>query len=118
MFVHMILSESLNLLLPNVAWWILHYEPDCLQKRLICYLQGQGQSEGYIIKVGLSNMSSELLILLQLNFGLTVHHHRLDCLVKGLDCSLVVKVKVRGKVQNSECSSAQYLNCQTFCNQT
>ena len=55
-------------------------------------------------------MSSELLILLQLNFGLTVHHHRLDCLVKGLDCSVVVEVKVTEKVHNSsECSSGRYL---------
>ena len=23
-----------------------HYEPDCLPKRLVCYLQGQGHSEG------------------------------------------------------------------------
>ena len=40
--------------------------------------------------------------------------------MKRLDCSVVVKVKVTGKVQNSsECSLEQYLhNRWTFCNQT
>ena len=28
------------------------------------------------------------------------HHHKLDCLLKSFDCSVVVKVKVTGKVQN------------------
>ena len=52
----------------------------------------------------LFNMLSELAILLQL--VLVVHHHKVDCLVKRLDCSVAVKVKVTGKVQNSsECSS-------------
>ena len=67
----------------------------------------------HIIKISLSNISSELLILLQLNLALMAHHHKLDCPVKRLDCSVVVKVKVTGKVQNSnECSSRRYLlNC-------
>ena len=30
-----------------------------------------------------------------------VHHHKVDCPVKRLDCSVVVKVKVTEKVQNS-----------------
>ena len=38
--------------------------------------------------------------------GLVAQHHKLDCPVKRLDCSVVVKVKVTEKVQNSsECSS-------------
>ena len=47
-------------------------------------------------------VSSEVL-------GLVAHHIiKLDCLVKRLDCSVVVKVKVTEKVQNSsECSSGQ-----------
>ena len=37
--------------------------------------------------------------------GLMVHHHKVDCLVKILDSSVVVQVKVTGKVQNScKCS--------------
>ena len=49
-----------------------------------------------------------------------VHHHKMDCLVKRLDCSVMVQVKVTGKVQNSsECLSGRYLlSCWTFCNQT
>ena len=48
------------------------------------------------------------------------HHQKLDCPVKRLDCSVVVKVQVTKKVQNSsECSSGRYLpSCRTFCNQT
>ena len=48
------------------------------------------------------------------------HHHKVDCILKRLDCSVVVKVKVTEKVQNSsECSSQRYLlNRWTFCNQT
>ena len=61
-----------------------------------------------IIKIILFNILSELLILLQL--GLMAHHLKVDCLVKRLDCSVLVKVKVTEKVQNSsECSSGQYL---------
>ena len=47
-------------------------------------------------------------------------HCKMDCLVKRLDCSVVVKVKVTEKVQNSsECSSGWYLlSCWTLCNQT
>ena len=47
-------------------------------------------------------------------------NHELDCFVKRLDCSVVVKVKVTGKVKNSsECSSQRYLlNRWSFCNQT
>ena len=47
-------------------------------------------------------------------------NHELDSLVKRLDCSVVVKVKVTGKVKNSsECSSQRYLLQRwTVCNQT
>ena len=47
-------------------------------------------------------------------------NYELNCLVKRLDCSVVVKVKVTGKVKNSsECSSQRYLlNRWTFCSQT
>ena len=53
-------------------------------------------------------MFSELLILSQLKqIGLMAPNHELDCLVKRLDCSVVVKVKVTGKVKNSSECSAQ-----------
>ena len=47
-------------------------------------------------------------------------NYELDCLVKRLDCPVVVKVKVTGRVQNSsECLSERYIfNRLTFCNQT
>ena len=47
-------------------------------------------------------------------------NYELNCLVKRLDCSVLVKIKVTGKVENSsDCSSQRYLlNRWTFCNQT
>ena len=105
-----------------------HFEPDYLQKRLICCLhgqvvcclQGQGHSEGSDFK----NMTFWYIFWtadpFATKFGLLVHHLWLDCLVKRLDCSVAVKLKVAEKVQNcSECSSGRYLlNCWTFCNRT
>ena len=72
----------------------------------------------HIIKILLSKIFSELLILLQLGF--MVHYHKLNRLVKRFDCSVVVKAKVTEKVQNSsECSWGWYLlGCLTFCNKT
>ena len=64
----MISSKSPNLLWPNLVWWrIIHYKPDCLPKRLVCCLQGQGHSEESCNQNVTSGISSELLILLQLN---------------------------------------------------
>ena len=47
-------------------------------------------------------------------------NYELDCFVKRLDCSVVVKVKVTGKIKNSsECSTQRYLlNRWSFCNET
>ena len=44
-----------------------HHEPDCLRKRLIFCLQGQGHTEGSYSQNMTFCMSSELLTLLQLN---------------------------------------------------
>ena len=51
-----------------------------------------------------------------IKLGLMAHYHKLDCLVKRSGCSIVVKGKVTGKVQNSgECSPGLYfLNCKPF----
>ena len=98
-----------------------HHKPECLSKRLICCLQGQSHSEGSCHQRRLSNICSQLPILLQLKyFGLMAPNHDLDCLVKRLDCSVVVKVKVTGKAQNSsECWSQRYLlNCWAYCKQS
>ena len=74
----------------------------------------------HIIKIWLSNISSELLVLLQLNL---VWWHIIISLValwKKLDCLVVVKVRLTRKFQNlSECSSGWYLlNFWIYCNQT
>ena len=92
-------------------------------RRLVCFLRFRVTVKDHIIKMSLSNRSSELLILLQLNLVLMAHHHKLDCLVKRLDCSVVVKIKVKKKKKvqsSSECSPGQYplLNCWIFCHQT
>ena len=58
-----------------------------------------------IIKIRLFKILSELLILLQLNL-VWWHIIIVGSLVKRVDCSVMVKVKVTEKVQNSsECSS-------------
>ena len=84
-----------------------HHEPDCLRKRLIFCLQGQGHTEGSYSQNMTFCMSSELLILLELN-------------LVWLNCSDVVKVKDTREVQNSsDWASGQYLlNCWTLCSQT
>ena len=51
------------------------------------------------------NILSELLIFFATKLGLLAHRHKMDCLVKRLDFSVMFKVKVTEKVQNSgECS--------------
>ena len=95
-----------------------HHEPDCLPKWLVCCLQGQSHSEGSCDQ----NLTFWYIFWAVDPFAvkLAAHHHKLDCFVKRLDCSVVVEVKVTGKVQNfSDCSSGGFLlNCWTFCNQT
>ena len=111
MFVQMISSESVNLLLPSLLrWWIIMSQI-ILQKDWFAVCMVKVTVNDHIIKILLSKIFSELLILLQLGF--MVHYHKLNCLVKRFDCSVVVKVKVAEKVQNSsECSSGRYfLGC-------
>ena len=97
-----------------------HCETDFLPERLVCCLQGQGHSK----ELQNQNMTLQYVFWTADPFatklGLMTHHHKLGCLVKRLDCSVVVKVKVTEKVQNSsECLCGRYLlNCWTFCDQT
>ena len=113
----MISSESRKLLLPNLVWWCIIMSQIVFQEDWFAVFEAKVTVKDNIIKRWLSNMSSELLILLQLNL---VWWHIILSLWKKLDWSVVVKVKVTEKVQNSsDCSSGQYLiNCWTFCNQT
>ena len=76
-----------------------------------------GGGFGYIVSIMIGLLSSrshnpnmtfsfELPIPFTTNLGLVAYHQKLDCLMKRLDCSVVVKVEVTGRVQNSsECSS-------------
>ena len=76
-----------------------HHEPDCGSKRFVCYLQGQGYSEGSC------NHNMTFLHILwssdpfATKLGLITCYHKLDCPMNWLDCSVVVKVT--GKVANS-----------------
>ena len=45
-----------------------HCEPECLSERLLFCLQGQGQNKDFMMKIWLSCIFSELLILLRLNW--------------------------------------------------
>ena len=95
--------------------------PDCLPKRLLCCLQGQGQdhSEGSYNQNVTFWYISWTADPFATKFGLMAHRHKLDRLVKRLNCSVVVKVKVTRKVQNSSgCLSGWYLwNFWNFRNQ-
>ena len=53
-FVQMISSESLSLLQPNLVLVTHHHEPDCLPKKWVCCLEGQGHTvKDHIIKIWL-----------------------------------------------------------------
>ena len=83
-----------------------HHEPECLSKKWFAVFKVKVTVKDNKIKKWLSIFwnagHSEL--------GLMAHRHELDCLVKRLDCSVLVKVKVTRKVQNSSwCSSGRYL---------
>ena len=106
-----------------------HHEPECLLKRLVCCLQGQGHSEGscnwnmpsYIYIFIYIYISFELLIHLQWN--LVWWHIIISWIVlwKGWNALLWSRSRLQGRFRQSfsECSSGWYLlNCWTFCNQT
>ena len=95
-----------------------HYEPDCLSKRLVCCLQGQGHNN--IIKIWLFNILSELLILLQAKLGLMVHHHKVDCLWKDWIALLWSRSRSQKRFRIPVNVHLEWylLSCWTFCNQT
>ena len=113
----MIFSESFNLLPPNLVWWCIIISQIVFQKDWFVVFK---------VKVTVKdNQSTFWYIILTADpfatkLGLMLRHHKVECPVKRLDCSVVVKVKVTGNVQNSsECPSGQYfLSFLTFCNQT
>ena len=67
-FVQTISSEALNLLPPNLVWWCIIMR-QIFVSRKICSLSSRSRSQWkiIIIKICVSSMSPELLILLQLN---------------------------------------------------
>ena len=67
MFVQAIFSEPLNLSLPNLVWRCIIMNQIVVQKDLFAIFKVKVTVKDHIIKIWLSNMSSELLILLQLN---------------------------------------------------
>ena len=46
MFVRMIFSELQNIFLPNLVWWCSIMSQNVKRKKIVCYLQGQGNSKG------------------------------------------------------------------------
>ena len=112
--------ESLNLLQTHLAWWCIIMSQIVFQKDLLAVFKVKVTVKDRIVKILLSNVSFWTASPFANRLGLMAHHHKLDCLVKRLDFSVVVKVNVKGKVQNSsESLSGRYLlNCWTFCNQT
>ena len=73
----------------------MHYhEPECSANRLFCCLQGQGFSEGSYYQ-NVTDVSIEVLIRLQLNFGLMAQY-KLCCPVKKVHCFVCVCSQVQG----------------------
>ena len=118
MFVQIIFSELLNLLLQNLVWWYI------IMSQIIFQKDWFAVSKVKVTVKDNQNMTFKYIIWTVDPFvtklGLMVHHRKVDCPVKRLDCSVVVQLKVTGKVQNSsECSSGLYvLSFWTVCNQT
>ena len=67
MFVHMISSELLNLLLPNLVWWCIIMSQIVCQKDWFNVFKVKVIVKDNIIKIWLFDILSELLILLQMN---------------------------------------------------
>ena len=67
MFVQIIISESPNLLLPNLVWWCVIVNKIVFQKDWFAVFKVKVIVKDHIIRIWLYIMSSELLILLQLN---------------------------------------------------
>ena len=58
---------SLNILLPNSVWWCIIKSQIVFQKDLFAFFKVKVTVKDHIIEIWLSSISSELLILLQLN---------------------------------------------------
>ena len=101
-----------------------HYQPGCYPKRLVCCFKVKVTVKDHIIKIWLSNISSEVLIILPLNLVwwhiIMVWWHIIimSCEKIGLLCW--GQGQGHRKVQNSsKCWSGRYFgNCWTFHNQT
>ena len=76
-----------------------HHEPECHAEKVVCYLQGQGHSEGSYNQ----NMTLYYIFLFADPFtnglSLMVTHHKPECLVKKSGFT-VFKVKATAKVQH------------------
>ena len=119
MFVQIIPFELLNLLLPNLAWWCTITSQIVFQKDWFAVFMVNVTVKANIIKIWFFSYIIWTADPFATKLGLMAHCHRMDCLVNRLDCSVVVKVKVTGKVQNSsKCSSGwNLLICLTVCSQ-
>ena len=111
--------ESLNFLLPNLVWWCVIMSQIVSPKDWCAVFKVTVIVKDHVFKIWLSNVLSELWILLQLNLGWWhIIIRWIVCEKIGLLCW--GQVKVIRKVKNfSECPSGRYLfTCWTFCNQT
>ena len=83
-FVQMVSYNPPNIFVTKLDIVVHHHEPECMQKKMVCYFQGQGNSKGsYDQNMTVFTVSAELLILLP---GLIVHYHKPKCLREKWDC--------------------------------
>ena len=71
-----------------------------MRKGCVAVFKGKVTVGLHIIKIRLSDISSEILILWHPNFGLMADHRKLGCLAKRLHCRVMLKVRVTVHVQN------------------
>ena len=107
----------LNAFTTKLSMVVHQCESDCLPKRLVCCLQGQGHSERSFNQ----NITFQYIFWAAdpfLTKVLMAYHHKLDCGVKRLDCCVLwsrsrtqERLKIPANVHLGD-------NCRTFCNQT
>ena len=107
MFVQMISSESLNLLPPNMVWWFIVTSQIVFKKYWVDFFQVRVTVNNQMIKLLLSNISSEMLILLQSNLDDGTF------LYAGVSCGKKMDYCVQGQ-DHSETSKCRWMFVRTI----
>ena len=114
-YVRVIPSEPQNILLPNLAWWCSTMSRSVMWVKIVCYLQGQGHSEGSYAQNRTFYYIFWTAHSLATIHGLMIHHHKVI-----VSCEKKKKVFLRSRSRwhvNKYLSSSYLLDRQAFCYQ-